>query len=126
VFRDHNYALLPAPYLASFLSCPAPNAGEIVRESPERLAQIRGVLAARLAMILAVAVHNHVGCLVLGAWGCGVFRNAPGEVAAAFKTHLTGDGQFASYFDHIVFAVYDRTPARSNLAAFRSGFRDWL
>jgi uncharacterized protein (TIGR02452 family) len=84
VFRDHNYALLPVPYLASFLSCPAPNAGEIVGESPERLAQIRGVLAARSAMILAVAVHNHVGSLVLGAWGCGVFRNAPGDVAAAF------------------------------------------
>ena len=42
VFRDHHYALLPGPYLASFLSCPAPNAGEIVGGSPERLAQIRG------------------------------------------------------------------------------------
>jgi uncharacterized protein (TIGR02452 family) len=122
VFRDHHYALLPAPYPASFLTCPAPNAREIVRESPGGLAQIRDVLAARSAMFLAVAVHNQVDSLVLGAWGCGVFRNAPGEVAAAFKTHLTSGGQFASYFGRIVFAVYDRTPARSNLAAFRSAF----
>jgi uncharacterized protein (TIGR02452 family) len=122
VFRDDNYALLPAAYPASFLTCAAPNAGEIARESPDGLAQIRRVLAARSAMILAVAVHNEVDSLVLGAWGCGVFRNAPGEVAAAFKAHLTGGGQFASYFDHIVFAVYDRSPARSNLTAFRSAF----
>jgi len=114
--------LLPAPYPASFLTCAAPNAAEIARESADALSQIRGTLAVRSAMILAVAAHNEVDSLVLGAWGCGVFRNAPGEVAAAFKTHLTGDGRFAGYFDHIVFAVYDRSPARSNLAAFRSAF----
>jgi uncharacterized protein (TIGR02452 family) len=122
VFRDHENVLLPSPYPVTFLSCPAPNAGKIARDAPERLAQIPRVLAERSAMILAVASHHDVGNLVLGAWGCGVFRNAPGEVAAAFKAHLSNGGRFAAHFRHIVFAVYDKTPGRSNLTAFQSIF----
>ncbi len=122
VFRDRDYALISAPYPVTFLSCPAPNSGQIARDAPERLAQIPGVLTTRSAMILAVAFHSHVGTLVLGAWGCGVFRNAPGEVAAAFKVHLASGGRFAGRFERIVFAIYDATPERANLTAFKSTF----
>lgn len=122
VFRDDDYRLLPAAYPVTFLSCPAPNTGRIARDAPELLAATSRVLTARSAMILAVAARHRVGSLVLGAWGCGVFRNAPAEVAAAFRAHLAGGGQFAGYFNHIVFAVYDRAPGLANLAAFQSAF----
>jgi uncharacterized protein (TIGR02452 family) len=58
--------------------------------------------------------------LVLGAWGCGVFRNDPAEVARAFRTHLTDGGRFAGSFERVVFAVLDRhgdSPARLAFAA---------
>jgi uncharacterized protein (TIGR02452 family) len=106
----------------TFLSCPAPNAGKIAHDTPERLAEIPRVVSERAAMILAVAFRHNVRHLVLGAWGCGVFRNVPGDVAAAFKTHLTSGGQFSTNFERIVFAVYDKTPGRSNLTAFQSTF----
>ncbi len=122
VFRDHANVLLPRPYPVTFLSCPAPNAGKIAHDTPDRLAQIPRVLTARAAMILAVAYRHDVRRLVLGAWGCGVFRNAPNDVAAAFKTHLISGGQFFAHFEHIIFAVRDKTPRHSNLTAFKSTF----
>jgi uncharacterized protein (TIGR02452 family) len=59
---------------------------------------------------------------VLGAWGCGVFRNDPAQVAAAFHRNLTADGGFAGVFERIVFAVLDNSAGRPNLAAFRTAF----
>lgn len=64
--------------------------------------------------------------IVLGAWGCGVFRNDPAAVAGAFHALLTGDGRFAGHFEHVVFAVLDRTAAASTLGAFRSTFAGQL
>ena len=43
------------------------------------------------------------GTAVLGAWGCGVFKNDPGMVAEVFHEHLSGE--FATAFDRVVFAI---------------------
>jgi hypothetical protein len=76
----------------------------------------------RAGRVLAVAAHHGARRLVLGAWGCGVFRNDPHEVADAFHTHLTGDGAFAAAFDQVVFAVWDRAKVSANRAAFAARF----
>ncbi|CAM5555897.1 TIGR02452 family protein [Streptomyces avidinii] len=47
--------------------------------------------------------------LVLGAWGCGVFRNDPEQVAEAFRGLLAG--RFAGAFDRVVFGILDPAPA---------------
>lgn len=124
VFRDEQYRLTPAPFPVTFLTSAAPNAGEISRHTPERLSRVPAVLTARAAMILAVASRHQVDDLMLGAWGCGVFRNEPGDVAAAFRIHLTEDGRFARQFRRIVFAVYDPRPAHPNLTAFQAAFAE--
>ncbi len=56
---------------------------------------------------------------MLGAWGCGVFRNDPAEVAAAFAEVLAGP--FAGVFKRIDFAVYDPTDV-GNFRAFQAQF----
>jgi uncharacterized protein (TIGR02452 family) len=56
--------------------------------------------------------------LVLGAWGCGVFRNPPGMVAAAFAEHLGPEGTFRSRFEHVIFAVLDRAPGAPTFGTF--------
>lgn len=68
--------------------------------------------------MLEVAAAHGYRHLVLGAWGCGVFRSDPAEVAGAFAAHLTGDGRFTACFDQVVFAVRDRedSPARTAFA----------
>lgn len=122
VFRDTEYRLLETPYQVAFLTSPAPNAGVIAGTDPAGLAAVPDLLAARAARVLAVAAHHRRRSLVLGAWGCGVFRNDPAQVAAAFRRNLTGDGRFADAFERIVFAVLDKAPGRPNLTAFRAAF----
>lgn len=45
--------------------------------------------------------------LVLGAWGCGAFRNPPEEVAALFKEAID---KYGGYFKQIVFAITGDIP----------------
>lgn len=121
VYRDDGYRLLDEPYQVSFLTCAAPNAGAIARSRPGDTAGIPRILAARAARILAVAARHRGRALVLGAWGCGVFRNDPAQVAEAFRANVSR-GRFAGVFDHITFAVLDHAPGQPNLTAFRGTF----
>jgi hypothetical protein len=102
VFRADDGALLDEPYAVSFLTAAAPNLGAIVTSQPEAAASVPGVLAARAGRVLAVAAAHGHRQLVLGAWGCGVLRNDPAIVAAAFAAQLA---RAQGHIDHVVFAV---------------------
>jgi uncharacterized protein (TIGR02452 family) len=75
-------------------------------------------LQRRADHVLRVAAHHRHQVLVLGAWGCGVFRNDPHVVADVFARLLTTD-PFAHAFTRVVFAIYDRTKTEATLQAFR-------
>lgn len=49
-------------------------------------------------------VHQ-IEVLVLGAFGCGVFKNSPKLVAQLFKKNLESD-EFNHYFKKIIFSTY--------------------
>ena len=122
VHRGDDGRLLAEPFPVSFLTSAAPNAGEALRRDPSARSRIRRVLHERAERVLAVAAHHGARRLVLGAWGCGVFRNDPGEVAGAFHSHLTGGGAFSSAFERVTFAIWDRSPGSVNRAAFAERF----
>lgn len=122
VHRDDHGRLLHEPYPVSFLTSPAPNAGEVLRRDPGARDRIRQALHERAGRVLAVAAHHGARQLVLGAWGCGVFRNDPREVAEAFHAHLTGGGEFATAFERVVFAVWSPSPDSANRDAFADVF----
>ncbi|MET9802552.1 TIGR02452 family protein [Streptomyces sp. NPDC006368] len=124
VFRDDRGRLLDSPYTVGFLTSPAPNAGVIRSRMPEEAHRIPAALTSRAERVLETAVAGGYRRLVLGAWGCGVFRNDPARVAGAFRSLLTGRGRFAGHFDEIVFAVLDRTAGATTLGAFRDAFAD--
>jgi uncharacterized protein (TIGR02452 family) len=117
VFREGR-DLLEDPYLLSFLTSPAPNAGE-ARRHGESARSVRDALYRRAGQVLAVAASEGHRTLVLGAWGCGVFRNDPAQVADAFATALAG---LPGAFDRVVFAVWERDPSVGNFAAFEARF----
>jgi uncharacterized protein (TIGR02452 family) len=120
-FRDEALELLEEPFFTSIITSPAPNAGEALRRDAAAGPLIREALERRAAHVLAVArAHGH-RTLVLGAWGCGVFRNDPVAVAEVFAAHLAS-AEFAGAFERIVFAVYDRAKGEPNLRAFRARF----
>lgn len=118
-FRDDRLELLDAPFHLSIVTAPAPNAGEASGRGEG--AMVKETLAARAGKVLAVAAAHGHRCLLLGAWGCGVFRNDPHNVAEAFATWLAHEA-FQGAFDRVVFAVYDRAKNRPNYSAFVDRF----
>jgi len=119
-FRDDAHALLEEPFVYSIITAPAPNAGEAAKR-PGESAAVKATLHARARMVLDVARRHEHTHLVLGAWGCGVFRNDPRDVADAFGDWLAGD--FRGAFERVVFAVYDPAKDSPRHRAFAERFR---
>ena len=71
--------------------------------------------------ILALFVKWGCTDLILGAYGCGVFRNNPEKIAGWWKELLEGD--FAGVFQTVIFAVLDRSAAGACIGAFQKHFR---
>lgn len=122
VFRDDRGRLLDEPFTAGFLTSAAPNAGVVLRTAHERAADLPAALTARAERVLETAAVHGYRRLVLGAWGCGVFRNDPAQVAGAFRTLLGPGGRFAGAFERVAFGILDRTPGATVRAAFERTF----
>lgn len=70
----------------------------------------------RARAIMQVAVANRVDILVLGAFGCGAFRNDPAVVAKAYAYVLK---ECRCYFDLVEFAIFCREFEMENIDAFK-------
>lgn len=123
VFRDDEGELLEAPYRVSMLTAPAVNAGAVAKNEPHRRAEVRAVMRRRIGMLFALAAEERFRHLILGAWGCGVFRNDPQEIAELFAEQLLAGGVYARSFDRVIFAVLDR-PGGPTMGAFVEVFAD--
>jgi uncharacterized protein (TIGR02452 family) len=121
VIRDDAERLLDEPVLASFLTMPAPNRGAMRRPDDEA---VRATLRRRIAAVLAIAAERGHERLVLGAWGCGAFRNDPRMVAELFREVLD-EPAMASPLSEIVFAVFEADRDRGNRSAFEAAFAGW-
>ena len=117
-FRTLSRDLLEEVFLASVITAPAPNAGQVLRRNPGSLPQIDETLRRRAGKVLAVARDRGHRTLLLGAWGCGVFQNNPHSVADAFGKWLKSP-TFNGTFDRVTFAVFDHTQDRGTLRAFQ-------
>jgi uncharacterized protein (TIGR02452 family) len=119
VFRDDEGELLEEPQLVTFITSAAPNAGAAGDKRPEELPRIPDVVRRRSEYVLALAASAGYKQLVLGAWGCGVFRNDPRVVAAAFADHLRR-GAWSGRFQRVVFSVLDTSPSQETFRAFQA------
>lgn len=118
VFRYENGELMNSPVLVSVVTSPAVNAGAIAQNEPGRIAEIVPVMRTRTEKLLALCTEQRQEVLVLGAWGCGVFRNDPDMIAGLFQELL--EGRYKGCFRKIVFAV--KTNKEPMLQAFASRF----
>ncbi|MEK4053504.1 TIGR02452 family protein [Paenibacillus sp. FSL F4-0087] len=117
VIRDDEDRLLDKCYLTSFVTAPAVNAGVVREREDADNRQIESVMKGRIRYILDVAaLHGHQ-TIVLGAYGCGVFRNDPVDVAKYFHEVLVEEN-FRHSFERIVFAVLDRSSGQKTIKAF--------
>lgn len=118
LFRTDGGDLLPTPACVCFITSAAPNAGAIASQRQFELAQIDVTLHRRAEAVLALAAANGYRHLVLGAWGCGVFRNDPAKVAAIFAQLLRSD-DWNHRFERVRFSVYDDSREREIWRSFR-------
>lgn len=124
VLKDDYYNVLPSPFRVDVITCAAPNLrespsnrynrhdGDAVHISPEKLLELH---LKRARKILSAAAANGAEVLILGAFGCGAFRNDPEVVAAAYHQVLP---QFLNHFKTIEFAVYCTPRDQRNYDAF--------
>ena len=68
------------------------------------------IMEQRIAKIIRLAARESLkvrgkSALILGAFGCGVFRNDPEQVASIFANVLNEQG-FKRYFDCVIFPIY--------------------
>ena len=110
----------------NILTCAAPN----LRERPSNAmnphagykqvkvtpAELEALLTTRIKRIFEVAVANENEVLILGAFGCGAFRNPPEIVAKVFYKVMQ---DYLGYFDTIEYAVYHTEREVANYEAFQ-------
>ena len=88
------------------ITAPAVNTGIVSQREPDRLGEVEDIMKRRIKKVLAIALENKHSVIVLGAWGCGVFRNNPIDIASYFHEILSTT--FKDKFDKIVFAIYSK------------------
>jgi uncharacterized protein (TIGR02452 family) len=121
LIRDDHGRLRPDPVQIGVVTAPAPNLSALAEQglSDRVRGEVDRALARRVERILGAAQSRGHDALVLGAWGCGVFGNAPGQVAALFEAALSGP--FEGAFQRVHFAVPGRADD-PNLTAFVETF----
>jgi uncharacterized protein (TIGR02452 family) len=71
-------------------------------------------------LIVNSAAKNDCDIIILGAWGCGAFKNEPEIVADIFKTVLK---EKRYLFNKVIFAVInDRNSVGNNFEIFKKAF----
>lgn len=118
IFKYEDGSYMPAPIFGSFITAAAVNRGVVEKREPEMVPQIKNLMMLRTEKVLTLgALHQHQ-YMVLGAWGCGVFRNDPEMIAEIFAELL--NGKFKGCFREVIFAV--KTNTERMIAPFHSQF----
>ena len=130
VIKNDDYKTLQESdyFRVDVITCAAPNlrevpansfnrdGGEPIQLSDEELYKVH---YKRAIKIMEVACANNVEVLILGAFGCGAFRNNPNVVAKAYKDAVE---HFRHAFKEIEFAVYCPPKDPTNYNEFRAAF----
>ena len=115
---------------ADVLTCAAPN----LRTRPNNQmnpgtdlpvkmsdAELLAIHKSRANHIISVAVEQHIDILILGAFGCGAFKNNPEIVARAYREVLPN---FMNSLQTVVFAIYCTERDLRNYTAFHNELSD--
>jgi uncharacterized protein (TIGR02452 family) len=131
VFRSSSLSDLRKAdwFFVDVISCAALKGPDVAKNAEGQkvyeMESDREVMTMKVRLILQVAREKSVRRLVLGALGCGAYRNPPEEVAKIFRKVILGDKRRKGVngFEEIVFAIFDDG---ENLRAFREVFADVL
>lgn len=87
------------------ITCVAPNLGLVLRYNTSTPSEIQSTIYDRLDFVLHIAQNQVVDTLILGAFGCGVFKNNPETIANMFYDLL--NLKYKRSFKKVIFAIPD-------------------
>ena len=90
--------------MVDVLTCAAPNLGPIIKYNKPVIKDIVKTQIARVAFICSILEKQQVDTVILGAWGCGVFKNDPYTIAYLFDYFLS---MLDGHFKRVIFAIPD-------------------
>ena len=108
VFRgpeNEGYPLLANPFPVSIATVPAINRPDLTPDG-HLTKEMETSYERKMATIFRLAFAGGNDALVLGAWGCGAFRNPPADIARLFNKTLDSY-EFKNKFAVVVFAILD-------------------
>ena len=127
IIKDENGELLPESVIVAVMTCAAPMLSHGMEGMSEQ--QYEALVYHRITGMLKVAAYLGYRYLVLGAFGCGAFRNDAHIVSDLFYRALKEfdfDGMRASdMFRRIDFAVLSRSEEMYNFNEFSRNFSDF-
>lgn len=92
-------------FYADVISCSAPNRGVMLKKGINE-SYITKILMDRIESVFKIAILNNVDCLILGAFGTGVYKNNVFTVASVFDMMCE---KYHRFFKDIIFAIPDQT-----------------
>ena len=119
-FRTSGFALSPSPVTCPVITAPAVNMGIVLRNG-DSVERAKEVMQGRMRKILALFARWGCTDLILGAYGCGVFRNDPEDVAR-FWQELLVEEHWGGLFERVVFSILERPGKDGNITPFRRRF----
>lgn len=103
LLRDEPAFQLAKPLRANIITSPAINLGVVFKKG-STMESCMPEMRQRMEYVIKLAASHSTEALVLGAWGCGVFKWPPKVVADMFRELLVEKG-LINNFKHIVFAL---------------------
>lgn len=100
------------------ITCAAPY---IANRRYTNKAALKQLFKGRIKNIFESAIDNDVDVIILGAFGCGAFKNPPELVAKAFH-EVIDENDYSKYFKKIVFAIKCNYAKRNNYDIFFDEF----
>ena len=97
VVRDDSGVLLKTSVLCDFITCPAVNKG--AARLPD--SEVNAKMKQRIEKIITLAASKNPDVVILGAFGCGVFRNRREDVRPVFEAAINKFGGDIEY----IFAI---------------------
>jgi len=129
VFRGletDGYTMLEQPYSLGIVTVAALNRPELKNED-EIVDSLVEPVRRKIRTIYRIALKHGHDSMVLGAWGCGAFRNPPRHIARLFH-EVMEESEFKNRFRKITFAIMDRphieirASKTGNFAPFKEEF----
>lgn len=131
IFRggeEKGYPLLEMPWKVNMIAVAGMNrpALEYINDEPRVASYLVPGVKNKMRTIFRIARENNQKTLVLGALGCGAFRNPPRHTAEMFR-EVMEEPEFSGAFKHICFAIKEdhNSRGKGNYAPFAEVFQNF-